>query len=628
MLDSLRNAARSWVAKLLLMLLVLSFAVWGISGQIFGGLGNNVLVAGDTRVSVLEYRLAYDRQLSRLSQQFGTPVTREQAQMFGVDNRVLAQLSAGAVLDEQAREMRLGVSRDRLAQLTAEDAAFQGPDGRFDRNQFDWTLRQIGMRPEDYLKNREQAAVRQQIIEAVSDGLVAPDTFLRAVSLYQGEDRTVEYLVLPRSVVEPVDAPSEEAVTAFFDENKADYAAPEYRRISYVKLEPSDIADPSAVDDAQAREYYESNRARFTNAEQRRIEQLVFANEDEANAALEKVRGGASFEEIVAEQGKSMGDVELGTFEKERVADAAIAEAAFGLSEGEVSDVVAGAFGPILLRVTEVTPEVARPFEEVAQEIRQDVALDEAHRILQEVYDGYEDARAAGESMAEAAARNRLRVVDIEPVDRNGLTPDGQTMTGVPLMRELLEDAFDTEVGVENPPLNIGSAGYLFYEVEEIVPARERTLDEVRDEVVADWTEQEAARLLAARSAEIQRELEGGKNLAEIAGELELEVQTRRGLKRDSDDAEMGQAGVDAIFSVARGETGAFTNDAGDGQVVFRVTDVVVPVDAGPEAIPESTRDSLASAFADDLLDQLVARLQTVYPVTVDRGAIQQALSF
>lgn len=628
MLDSLRNAARSWVAKLLLILLVLSFAVWGISGQIFGGLGNNVLVAGDTRVSVLEYRLAYDRQLSMLSQQFGTPVTREQAQMFGVDNRVLAQLSAGAVLDEQAREMRLGVSRDRLAQLTAEDAAFQGPDGRFDRNQFDWTLRQIGMRPEDYLKNREQAAVRQQIIEAVSDGLVAPDTFLRAVSLYQGEDRTVEYLVLPRSVVEPVAAPSEEAVTTFFDENKADYAAPEYRRIAYVKLEPSDIADPSSVDDAQAREYYEGNRARFTNAEQRRIEQLVFANEDEANEALEKLRGGASFEEVVAEQGKSMGDVELGTFEKDRVADAAIADAAFALSEGEVSDVVAGAFGPILLRVTDVTPEVTRPFDEVAQEIRQDIALDEAHRILQDVYDGYEDARAAGESMAEAAARSRLRVVNIDPVDRSGVKPDGQSMTGVPMMRALLEDAFDTEVGVENPPLNIGSAGYLFYEVEEIVPARERTLDEVRDEVVADWTDQEIARLLAARGAEVQQELEGGKNFAEIASELELEAQTRRGLKRDSDDAEMGQAGVDAIFSVARGETGVFTSDAGDGQVVFRVTDVVVPVDAGPQTIPEQARDSFASAFANDLLDQLVARLQTVYPVTVDRGAIQQALSF
>ena len=137
MLDSLRKATGSWVAKLLLVLLVLSFAVWGISGQYLGGSGNSVVTVGDTAVSVNEYRLAYDRQVSAMSQQFGTRLSREQAASLGIDNQVLAQLVAGAALDEQAGEMQLGLSRDRLAQLTAEDQAFQGPDGRFNRQQFD-----------------------------------------------------------------------------------------------------------------------------------------------------------------------------------------------------------------------------------------------------------------------------------------------------------------------------------------------------------------------------------------------------------------------------------------------------------------------------------------------------------
>src|SRR5690606_30060148 len=130
MLDSLRKASGTWVAKLLLILLVLSFAVWGISGQIMTGAGGDTVVqVGDTRVSTVDYRLAYDRQLSMLSQQFGQRLTREQAQAFGVDNQVLQQLVAGALLDEQANRLGLGVSRDRLAQLTAEDPAFQGANG-------------------------------------------------------------------------------------------------------------------------------------------------------------------------------------------------------------------------------------------------------------------------------------------------------------------------------------------------------------------------------------------------------------------------------------------------------------------------------------------------------------------
>ncbi len=628
MLTILRNAAGTWVAKLLLLLLVLSFAVWGISGQIAGGLGSNVVSVGDTRVSINEYRLAYDRQVSQFSQQFGRPITREQAQAFGIDQMVLAQLIAGAVLDEQAREMRLGLSRDRLAALTAEDPAFAGPDGRFDRNQFQWVLRQVGMSPNDYLKNRGQVAVRQQIVEAVSDGMQVPEALLRAVSLYSGEDRTVEYLVLPRSLVEPVEAPSEEAVVAWFEANKTGYAAPEYRKISYIKLEPEDIADPASIGDDEVRAYYQRTISRFTSAESRTIEQIVFADEAKATAALDRIRGGATFEEIVAGEGKTLADVLLGTFEKDKVADPAVADAAFALDKGAISDVVAGTFGPILLRVTEITPERVTPFEEVADTVRRELALDEANRVLLDVHDAYEDARAGGETMAEAAAKQRLRVVTIDAVDRNGRTPDGTIMTDLPLSSELLRDAFDAEAGMENAPLAIGSNGFVFYEVDAVTPARDRTLDEVRDRVAADWTANEAATRLAQKAAETEKSLVGGRPIAEIATELGIEAQTRRGLKRDGTDSDLGETGIAAVFGVARGKTGVTPGANAGAEIVFRIADVVHPVDAGAEAVPQDVRDRFTRGLADDLLDQLVARLQSQYAVSVDRAAMQQALSF
>lgn len=628
MLTFLRDAAKSWIAKLMLILLVLSFAVWGISGSIFGGVGSSVVTVGDTKVSVLEYRLAYDRQVNMLSQQFGTPITRDQARSFGIDNQVLAQLVAGAALDEQAREMRLGLSRDRLAALTAEDPAFRGPNGQFDRAQFEWVLRQIGMRPQDYLKNREQVAIREQIVEAVSDGLAAPDTFLRALAQYRGEDRTVEYMVLPRSLVEPVDAPSQEAIDSFFEENKASYAAPEYRRISYVKLEPEDIADPEAITDEDARAQYDRTIASYTTPEKRTLEQLVFASEDDAKAALDKIRGGATFDEIVAEQGKSLDDVRLGTFQKDRVADPAIAEAAFALESGAVSDVIAGAFGPILVRVTAIEPAVVRPFEDVKQEIRRDMAHDEATRVLTDVHDAYEDARAGGDSMSEAAARQRLKVVTIEAVDRGAKTPEGTILTDLPESNTLLREAFDTEIDVENPAISIGSVGFLYYEVESVTPARDRTLDEVRDQVVQDWTLREADTRLVARASEIRKQLADGGDLTAIAGGLGLEAQTRRGLTRNATDAGLGEGGVAAAFTVGRGEAGTAPGANGDTQVVFRVTEVTQPLGAGPDSVPVDERTRIASGIGDDLLDQLVSRLQGQYGVSIDRAAVEQALSF
>ena len=628
MLDSLRKAAGTWIAKLLLLLLVLSFAVWGISGQIGGGPSTTVVTAGETTVSALDYRLAYDRQLSVLSQRFGTRITREQAIALGVDAQVLAQLVAGAVLDEQAREMGLGLSQDRLALLTAEDPAFRGPDGKFDRRQFEFVLQQIGMRPEDYIRNREQVAIRQQIVEAVSDGMSVPDTFLKAVALYQGEDRTVDMIVLPPALVEPIEAPADDVLAAWFEDNKIRYEAPEYRKLSYVKLEPEDIADPRAIADDQVRQDYEDNIASYTTPERRTIEQVVFANTEAAQIALDRVRGGATFEETVAAEGKSMLDVQLGTLEKSRVADPAVAEAAFGLAENEISGIVEGAFGPVILRVTEIEEEKVQPFEEVADNIRMELALAEAGDVLFDVHDGYEDARASGATMAEAAEKTGLKMVTVEAIDRTGRTPDGTVVNDLPQSRDMLREAFETEAGVENPPLSLGSSGFVFYEVDAVTPRRERSLDEVRDEVVADWSAVERDDRLSSKAKELEKRVADGATLDEIASELTLEKQTKRGLRRGAEDADFGAAGVAAVYGVAPGGVGTVAAPTGDAQILFKVVEAFEPAGASAESVPPENRENFRAGLADDLLDQLVTRLRDEYGVTVNQAAIQQALSF
>ncbi|MDF1600085.1 SurA N-terminal domain-containing protein [Mesorhizobium sp. YIM 152430] len=629
MLTWLRGKSGSLMVKLLLGLLVISFAVWGMSGQMLTGVGNHVLAVGETRVQVNEYRLAYDRQLQLLSQQFGTRISREQARAFGLEQQVLAQLVAGAVLDEQAREMDLGLSRDRLATLTAEDPAFRNASGQFDRNQFEFVLRQVGMRPDDYLRNREQLAIRQQIVDAVADGMGVPDTFLNAVALYRGEDRTAEYLVLDRSLVEPIADPSDGELRAWFDENAASFAAPEYRALDYVKLEPEDIADPAAISDAQVAEFYETHRSSFSQAEQRTISQIVFANEEAAQAAAARISSGeATFDQIATELGRSTGDLTLGTFAREDVPDPAIAEAAFALEEGGVSDVVAGSFGSLLIRVDDIVPESVRPVDEVSAEIREEMALDEASRILLDVYDGYEDARAGGATLREAAAQQNLEVVSVPAVGANGLDPEGNEVAAIPAGEEVLQSAFEAEPNMENAPIALGSSGYVFYEVTDVTPARNRELDEVRDEVLAEWRRQEGRRLLAERANEIASRLEGGAAMSEVAAELEMDVQTKRGLRRGADDADLGREGVATAFSIPVRGVETIGSNEGDRQIVLQVSEVFAPANASGDTLPENVAQTYAGGLGDDLLDQLVTRLQSQYSVTVNQSAVQQALSF
>ncbi|KGF67186.1 peptidylprolyl isomerase [Hoeflea sp. BAL378] len=629
MLDLLRRGAKSWVAKFLLLLLVASFGIWGISGSMLSADSNAVISVGDTVVTPNEFRLAYDRQVAAVSQQIGQRLTADQARAFGIENQVYQQLIAGALLDEQARQMNLGLSDDRLATLIAEDTAFHDFNGRFDRGNFQRVLRSVGMSEEDYLKSRGQVAVRTQIVEAVADGFEAPDALMTALARYEAATRDVDYVLLTKANVDPVAAPDDATLQAWFEENKANYAAPEYRKITYVKLQGEDIADPAAISAEAARADYEARKDRYTTAETRTVDQLVFADRAAADAAAAELAGGKSFDELVADQGRSAADVRLGAFTKSAMPDQTLAEAAFAVTEaGGTTGVVDGRFGPVILRVAEITPESSKSFAEVEAEIRKELALAEAAQVLLEVHDAYEDARASGMTLEEAAAQQKLTPVTVEAVDRSGRTPDGQVLTDLPESQQLLRDAFEAEPGVETPPINIGNEGFLWFEVVDVTPARDRTLDEVRERVEADWIATKTVEALGAKATELKERLDQGAELSTIAGELSVAVETKYSLGRAGADAVFGEAAVAQAFSGPSGLV-AVANDASDeNKILLKVTAVNDAATVTADQVSPEQRAQVSQQIADDILDQMVARLNADYGVSINQALAERALAF
>ncbi|WP_417435861.1 SurA N-terminal domain-containing protein [Hoeflea sp.] len=629
MLDTLRKGAQSWVAKLLLVLLVASFGVWGISGSILSAGSTAVITVGDTVVSPNEFRLAYDRQMAVVGRQIGQRLTTEQARAFGIENQVYSQLIAGALLDEQARTMNLGLSDDRLAALIAEDPAFHDFNGRFDRNNFRLVLNSAGMSEEDYLKSRGQVAVRTQIVEAVSDGFAAPDALIKALAQYDAETRDVDYLLLTKSNIDAVAAPSDSELSAWFEENKARYAAPEYRKITYVKLQNEDIADPAAITAEAARADYEARKDRYTTPETRAIDQLVFADRAAADAAAAELEAGKSFDDLIAEQGRSPSDVRIGSFAKSAVPDQSLADAAFAVAQaGDTTPVIDGQFGPVILRVAEITPESSKSFEEVEAEIREQLALAEASQVLLDVHDAYEDARASGMTLEEAAAQQNLTTVTLEAVDRSGQTPDGTVVRDLPESQTLLREAFEAEAGVETPPINIGAEGFVWFEVNDVIPARDRTLEEVREKVVADWTAMKTAEALGAKAAELKERVSKGAELSAIAEELSVAVETKYALSRNSADAVFGAAAVASAFSGPNGMVEVANDASGENRILLKVTSVNDAATVTADSVSPEQRNQVSQQISDDILDQMVARLQTEYGVSVNRQLAERALAF
>lgn len=576
MLEVLRKAARTVVAKVLMLLLVVSFGVWGISASLFQSNSDAVITVGDQKISVSEFSLAYQRQLADLARRFGTQLTSEQAKALGVQSQVYAQLAAGAALDQLSQDMNLGLSKDRLAQLIADDPAFKSDNGQFDRQLFTARLRNAGLREDDYIEERSKVAIRSQIVEATSDGFIAPKVLIDALKAYRNESRDINYLLLTNANIDPIKAPDEAALKAWFETVKARYRAPEFRSFSYVKLEPKDIADKAAVTDEAIRADYEKHKKTYEIAGTRTIEQLTFETREMADAAAAELKSGTSFDQLVSDQGKTAGDVLLGDFTQDKLPDPALATAAFAVAkDGETTGVIDGALGPVILRVTNIKPGHTRSLEEVKEEIREALAENAAIEDIAAVHDQFEDLRAGGSTLEDAATQLKLKPVTVKAADRDGNDENGVAVKDLPERAALIAEVFETDVGVEALPVNIGSDGYIWLEVKDIVPEHDRTLDEVREKATDDWIAEQQKTALGVKAESLKKRLTDGESLETIAGELGIAVESKTGLRRQSDDAVLGPAAIVAAFSGPVGTVGSAPGADPASQILLKVVDVI-----------------------------------------------------
>ena len=609
---------------LVMSVLIVSFGIWGIA-DIFRGFGQSTLAkVGHTEISTNEFRQIFTDRLQQMGRQFGRPLTMEQARAFGFDRQVLQQIIAEAALDEEARRLGLGVSDAEIMRGIYTDPLFKGVGGGFDPQRFQSIVRQMGYTEPRYLADRRKIALRRQIVDTMTAGLQPSKTLLEALSRFQNEQRSIEYIKLGAAQAGTIDPPSPETLAAYFDDHKAQFRAPEYRKIAFVAVTPEDIGKWSDVSDEDAKKLFEQRRDRYGSPEKRQVSQIVFPNVEEAQAARSRIESGLSFEDLAKERNLNSADVDLGLVAKSGILDSAIADAAFSLSSGEVSQPVKGRFGVTLVKVGTIQPGIEPSYESVAQELKKDIATERARNEVATLRDKMEDERGGGASVIEAAQKLGLNPVTVEAVDRSGLTPDGQPVKSIPPGLNVVAQAFNSDVGVDNDPIQY-KGGYVWYDVLGITPPRDRSLDEVKDKVEARWREDEIANRLRTKATEMVQKLGQGGKLADEASSLGLKVETASGFRREGSVPGVPEGLITAAFRTAKDAAGQTPGTGGTEWFVFRVTDVTTPpVDLASSEM-KNLKDTLQRSMSDEQLAQYVARLQKDIGTSINEVALAQA---
>lgn len=514
MLVQMRSFTRGWIAYLLLFVLAVAFAIWGIQ-DVFRGIGGQDLARVGDR-TIRPPQLSRELELTlRQERNQGNNITRADAIEAGAHRQLLESMIARFAMHEYAEKLGVGAGDATVAARIRDIGPVRNPvTGQFDQAAYDAFLQQLGYSRTDFEEDVRGDITTNMLMEAMVSGARAPSSFGALAFAYETERRTITIAEAPASAVGQIPAPTEAQLQTFWEENQERLRVPEFRALTLVIADPNDFIARVEVPETRLREDFEARRASLTQPERRSYVRLAAQNQQQANDAAARLSRGETPQAVAQALGMQLQRGENQA--RNEVTDRAVAEAVFGLQAGQAR-AVQGQLSPwVVVRLESVTPAVQPNFEAVREDVRQAIAADEAADMLSTAIGAFEDARAGGATIADAARQTGLRIVSVPSVEAEGRAPSGEPVEALAGQEELLRTAFETAEGEASDFVPIEGADVIV-SVDSITPATVRPLAEVRDALTQVWLAQERGRRMRDLATSVQEAVQGGQSFADAA---------------------------------------------------------------------------------------------------------------
>lgn len=618
MLDSLRVFAKSWPGKVMGACLLVGLAGFGINNVITDLGSNTVARVGDEDINSREFLRAYQSQLNEVAQQLGSVPTAADAVNLGIPSMVLQNLAQDAALDQLARGFGLGVSDKKLSQMLREDPSFQNALGAFSPDSFSQVLQMSGLTEAEYFEDQGDAARRQQLVLALFGDTKLPETASSLINRYVADQRTIEYFALGETNIETPAAPTEAELAAYLTEHQAEFRTVETRNVQMLRLSAADLAAGKTISDDAIAAEFERTKATLTKAERRTIQQVVL-NAEQVTAFEAGLAAGTPFETLVTEAGLTATD--LGTLAQSEINDAGLATAAFGLAEGAFV-VTDGVAGKRAVHVSAIEAGGVPTLAEVRDQISDSLALAEARNDLAQAQDDIEELRAAFIPLTDIAERIGLDLYEAD------VTAGGAELSVIPDLAaedtpRVTQAIFKAEQGALTAAVPLAGNANLWFDVTAIEPARDQTLDEVRDRLIETMTAERVNNAILAAQAEAVKRLDNGEALADVAASYNVFPQISAPFARfGSEDGTIDGAVATAAFAGDATHHGSAVSQAGEF-IVFQVTDLTEA--AGP--LEQAAGASLENEARSGIYGDFVTAVRDDARLVINQQTLQQVLA-
>jgi peptidyl-prolyl cis-trans isomerase D len=617
MLQEIREKVHGVFASVILVFVCVLFGLWGIQNYLGGGKEAPIVSVGDRDFFQNDVNQAYQQYAQSLAgMKFDEETVRKQA---------LAKLVRDEVLLQYVQDEKLIVSDDTAKDFIKTLQYFQ-KDGKFDKAQYQALLGSQGLSSDEFINRIKKALLMEQFQRSIVDSSFVTSAEVADFFKIQNQKRDVEYFTVPLTPVS--DKPSEEEITAYYQQHQEAYQSEEQVSIEYVELALDKLAAEVKPTEEQLKAFYEEQKGQFGTKERRRISHILFAftkdpaadeqalqraikakqelkSKDFAQLATE-----ISDDKSSAKKGGDLGLFSVGVMEK------AFEDAAEHLKLGEVSEPVKSAFGYHLIKVTELEAGEVKSYDAMKSELIKAYQKSQAETKFNALGEKLTEVSFEHPDNLDAAAK----ILGVQ-IAKTGLFTHGHG-EGIAAEEKVRLAAFSEDVlkGNNSEPIEIGNDKLVVLRMQSHQAAASKELKEVKPQVINALLQEKAKQLLAEKAGKLKAELAAGKSIEQLAETYHLPLKKLHGLSRTA--ADLPPAVIQAVFKAPKPEAGHIStievDEPSGGKVVLsilKVTDGEI-TDADKAKLPVLQKN-IAAAFGKAQFEAVLNALQAKADVKI-----------
>lgn len=623
MLAQFRRFAKSPVATVLIALLLVSFAVWGIR-DVFGRAGTKdaVVTAAGRTVDSARFKSMFDRYRQQLQQQNqGQPISVADAVANGLDTRILDEVSTDESLSAYIAKAGVQPSDQLVGDILGKQQRFRDPiSGRFDKKAYAQFLQQEQVSAETVEGELRDEAAQQHYITGLVAGAGAPRAYAALQAVYLGERRAFDYLVIPPTAVGQPIKPTDADVQKFIDDNAARLTRPQTRTISLVRFSASQLLPGIVADPAKVQKRFDFEKDALSSAEKRTVIQIPLKSPDQAATAISRLKKGDSPDAIAKDLGTRAVTYPEGP--QTAIPDRQLSNAAFAMASGEVKGPIAGDLGTSVVKVVSIVPGHQVTLDEVRPKIEAEVKKQAAADKVYEMVQKYEDARNGGAPLPAAAKAVGAPVLPFPAFDTKGQMLNGQPL---PAPQKLVQTAFTLALGADSETLQAAPGEYYAIHLDKITPPTKLTIDEIRVPVERQLVGQDLVKRLSAKADELAARIRKGEPVAAVASSAGASIGRGVDVTRQMADKSYSAEFLGKIFAAKPGDV-VSGRDIKLGYVVGKLTGVATAPVPELAVATEQSRTAVRQALAEDMVARTRTAARDIIKPKVDAKRARDAI--